>query len=72
VILTDWAAVYVPAAGEKEGVAAGASIVYADEATALGEYPEAAAIALTVADAVNLNAAVYFVEAVVGVAPLVV
>ena len=35
VILTDCAEAYVPAAGEKTGVAAGVSMVYLAEATAL-------------------------------------
>jgi hypothetical protein len=44
-MVTLWGDVYVPAAGEIAGVAAGRLTVKADEATALFENPVATAIA---------------------------
>jgi hypothetical protein len=73
VIVTDCDAVYVPATGVKVGAAVvGAAIVYAAEATALAVWPLATAIASNVSLALMLIGPVYTVEAVVGVAPLVV
>jgi hypothetical protein len=70
--VTDCVVVYVPAAGENVGVAAGGVIVYAAVATALCEKPVASAMALTVVLELTVIGAVYFVDDVVGVAPLVV
>ena len=59
----------MPAATENVGVAAGVSMTYFAEATALLVYPVATAIASMVSDAETAMAAVYLVEAVVGVVP---
>ena len=71
-ILIVCAEAYVPATGEKTGVATGVSMTYLAEATVLLVYPVATAIASMVSVAATEMAAVYLVDAVVGVAPLVV
>jgi hypothetical protein len=75
VIVTDWAAVNVPPAGEITGVAAVSVVVLIvklSEAVELVLYPLATAIALMVSDVVTDMAAVYFVDELVGVVPSVV
>jgi hypothetical protein len=69
-MLTDCALVYVPAVGLKVGV--GTVIVYAAEATAELVSPLSSAIALIVSDVDTGMAAVYLVELLDGVVPLVV
>jgi hypothetical protein len=71
-MVTDCVAVNVPAAGENVGVAAIGVMVYLAVATALLAVPVATAIASTVSVALTEIAAVYLVELVVGVVPLVV
>jgi hypothetical protein len=74
-IVTLWAEVYVPPAGEKVGVAASGRaglIVYAAVATALSVCPLALANALSVIDDATAIALAYVGEADVGVVPSVV
>ena len=69
-MVTDCELVYVPAAGLKVGV--GTVIVYAADATAEFVSPLSSAIALMVSDTETEMAAVYLVELLLGVVPLVV
>jgi hypothetical protein len=72
-MVTDWAAVKAPPAGEIVGVAAtGLVKVKLAVATALAAYPLAAAMALTVSVPETEIGAEYFAEEVVGVLPSVV
>ncbi len=70
VMVTFWATVYVPAAGVKTGNAA--VMAYLATAVGLVVKPVATAIASIVSEADTVIGPVYFVEAVVGVVPLVV
>jgi hypothetical protein len=72
VIVTVCADVYVPAAIEKVGVAAGTSITNAALATTLPEYPLANAIACTVSEFDTVIAPVYSVDATDGTLPSIV
>jgi hypothetical protein len=62
----------VPPLGLSAGVAAGTWIVYVALATALGVYPDATAIALSVCVVVTVIGPVYAAEDVVGALPSVV
>ena len=72
VSVTATAEVKVPPPGLSAGVAAGTWIVYVALATALGVYPDAAAIALIVCVVVTVMGLLYAAEDVVGALPSVV
>ncbi len=67
---TVWSEVYVPGFGANVGVAT--SIVYVAEPTALLASPDKVAIALSVSECDTVIGPVYWVDAGVGVAPLIV
>lgn len=71
-IVTAWALLYVPPAGENVGVGAGEAIVYVAVLTEDCVCPDAVAIALIVVVAVTVIGPPYCVEEVVGVVPLTV